>query len=265
MLDKIKRIKAVRALHDKLRIWSIKKGIRKYSSWLKLINVYDIDITDQYSNLKINTEYLRVNIRAMHAFQLKLINGVIFNLIKEHKKINIMDFGDSTGTHCQYIKKMYPYHKGIETLSANIDYKAIRRIRGKGLNAININEEEMQYIKYKDMIMSFQVLEHLENPIQTLRDLAIISNILILTVPYVKRSRIGIQNFNNINSENTHIFEFCPVDWKKLFSYSGWTVNEEEVYYQYPKRIPILSWLLKKYWQRYDFEGFYGVILKKEE
>uniref|UniRef100_A0A6M3XYL0 Putative methyltransferase n=1 Tax=viral metagenome TaxID=1070528 RepID=A0A6M3XYL0_9ZZZZ len=264
MIEKIKRLKAIRVLHDKLRMWSIKKGAKKYSSWLMLINIFDLDITDQYSNLKIDTEYLKLNVRAMHALQLKLIEKALSDLLCSYHGINIMDFGDSSGTHCQYIKKMYPYYE-IKTLSVNIDSRAIKRIKEKGLKAIVIEEEELWEIEYKDMVMSFQVLEHLENPIKVLQDLSTITNKLVLTVPYVKRSRIGIQNLKNTNPENTHLFELSPTDWKKLFSYSGWTVGSEEIYYQYPKGIPILSWVLKKYWQRYDFEGFYGIVLEKEK
>lgn len=239
MLEKIKRIKAVKTLHNKLRMCSIKRGIKKYSFIYYLIKLWDIDVTDQYSNLKIDTEYLKLNVRAMHSFQLSLIDRAFLylNLIDEKfkREIKIMDFGDSSGTHCQYIKKLYPYHN-IKTLSVNIDSKAIDRIDVKGLPVMQI-AEELNYnaLTKRDVVMSFQVLEHLENPIKALRNLSIITDKLVLTVPYVKQSKIGIQDFKNINPENTHIYELSPTDWKKLFRYTGWKVKIEEIYYQYPR------------------------------
>jgi len=269
MINKLKQIKAIRKLHDKFRSWSIRIAVKKYRGWFKLLDIWSIDITEQYTNLKMNSDYLKLNVRAMHAFQLKLIDqSILYFLLTEDvkKEIKILDFGDSSGAHCQYIKKLYPYYN-IKTLSVNVDYEAVKKIKKKGLPAMQVMEEEdlnCCLLQKRDMIMSFEVFEHLENPIKTLRDMAIISNKLILTVPYVKRSRVGIQDFKDINKENTHLFELCPEDWKKLFRYTGWEVKYEEIYYQYPRRIPLLSWLLKIYWMRFDYGGFYGVILKKE-
>ena len=141
---------------------------------------------------------------------------------------------------------------------------AIDRIKENGLDAINSEIQESWMFTNYDLAMSFQVFEHLENPIKALRDIKGITNRLIITVPYIKKSGIGIQDFNNINPENTHLFLLCPNDWGKLFRYTGWKVRHEEIYYQYPRRIPLLSWLLKKYWKWIDYEGFYGVILEKE-
>ena len=266
MINRIKKIKVVRKLHEQFRICSVRIAVIKYKHWFDLINHFNIDITDQYTNFKLTTNYLKLATKALHAFQLKLIHRTFFySLLKEDQKkeFKILDFGDSSGTHCRYIKKLYPYY-GIKTLSVNIDQNAINRIKENGLDAINSEIQESWMFTNYDLAMSFQVFEHLENPIKALRDIKGITNRLIITVPYIKKSGIGIQDFNNINPENTHLFLLCPNDWGKLFRYTGWKVRHEEIYYQYPRRIPLLSWLLKKYWKWIDYEGFYGVILEKE-
>ena len=63
-------------------------------------------------------------------------------------------------------------------------------------------------------------------------------------------------------AENTHIYELCPEDWKLIFTFSGWKVVYENIYYQYPRYG--LFKFTKYLWKKKDFEGFYGVILKKD-
>ncbi len=65
-----------------------------------------------------------------------------------------------------------------------------------------------------------------------------------------------------MSAENTHIFELSPEDLQLLFKFAGWSVVFERIYLQYPKK----HWLriTKRYWMMFDFEGFYGVILKRD-
>jgi len=61
--------------------------------------------------------------------------------------------------------------------------------------------------------------------------------------------------------ENTHIFELAPNDWRLIFLHSGWEIVGEEIYRQYPSKCPLR--LMKAYWKKCDFEGFYGAILRR--
>jgi len=65
-----------------------------------------------------------------------------------------------------------------------------------------------------------------------------------------------------MSAENTHIFELSPEDLQLLFKFAGWSVVFERIYLQYPRK----HWLriTKNYWRMFDFEGFYGVILKRD-
>jgi hypothetical protein len=53
-----------------------------------------------------------------------------------------------------------------------------------------------------------------------------------------------------------------PTDWKLLFQHAGWQVVNEAIYRQYPFWSVWL--LLKPLWKKLDFEGFYGVLLKRD-
>ena len=87
-----------------------------------------------------------------------------------------------------------------------------------------------------------------------------------MTLPYLSESRVALEHIRNetkekVHSENIHIFELKPSDWKLIFKHTGWEINYEQIFLQYPKKNPLR--LLKSSWKKYDFEGFYGVILKK--
>ncbi|MBA7592050.1 hypothetical protein ES708_34223 [subsurface metagenome] len=89
----------------------------------------------------------------------------------------------------------------------------------------------------------------------------------VITVPYLAKSRVGFHHIRNLQQcnvtpEDVHIFELSPSDWRLLFMHSGWSVVYDRVYLQYPRKG---FWRFMKWgWRQYDFEGFYGVILKKD-
>jgi len=90
---------------------------------------------------------------------------------------------------------------------------------------------------------------------------------LVLTVPYVGRSRVGMHHIRHgsdgiVTPEETHVFELCPADWILLVKHAGWSPIEQRVYLQYPSKHPLR--VLKGYWKRIDFEGFWGVILRRD-
>lgn len=225
------------------------------------------EITNQYSSFKIDNPYLEINVRNLHAFQISLVNTII----GEFEKPVIVDIGDSAGTHLQYIIGLNSENKSINCLSVNMDQKAVDRITNKGLNAVCARAEALQkYNVNADMLLCFEMLEHLMNPCYFLHELSSKTNAkyLIITVPYLKKSRIGLHHIRNsgeskVFAENTHIFELNPEDWKLLIKHSGWKVVQEKFYLQYPKRG--FLYFTKPLWKRFDFEGFYGLIVKKDD
>jgi len=224
------------------------------------------DISDQYSTFKLDTRYLKTKARNLHAFQISLVNKVI----GEFQKPIIVDIGDSAGTHLQYIIGLHSKDKDITSLSVNLDSEAIERIKAKGLNAVKARAEDLQdYNEKADIILCFEILEHLMNPCHFLHQLSLRTNAkyLIISVPYLSSSRIGLHHIRGgrqerVRAENTHIFELSPEDWKLLIRHSGWSIIDEQIYLQYPKRG--FFRIAKPIWKRFDFEGFYGLILKRD-
>ena len=189
--------------------------------------------------------------------------------------VNVVDIGDSSGTHLKYLKSLISGstvfgERNFNFISVNLDPIAVEKIRSKGQDAILCRAEEL----YKkginaNLFLSYEMLEHLYNPIDFLNNLSASSAqdaLFVLTVPYLAQSRVGLHHIrhnqsHNVYPENTHIFELSPSDWKLIFYQSGWEVVEEMIYRQYPQK----SWkrMMKLFWKKYDFEGFYGVILKR--
>ena len=79
--------------------------------------------------------------------------------------MTIVDIGDSSGTHSNYIKKLIQNNK-LKLLSVNLDPMAIEKIKQKGFEAILSKAEDLQkYNINPDLFMSFQTIEHLNAPI----------------------------------------------------------------------------------------------------
>lgn len=250
-------------------IKSLKKATSEQGLKNLLLKLEQIvpDISNQYSTFKINTPYLKTKTRGLHAFQISLINKAMETI----KNPVIVDIGDSAGTHLQYIIGLYSNSKNIKCLSVNCDMKAVQRIREKKLNAMCARAEDIQhYNENVDIFLCFETLEHLMNPCVFLHELSTKTNakFLIVTVPYIRNSRVCLRHISNnnkeyVNAENTHIFELNPGDWKLIAKHSGWDIAEERIYLQYPKKS--IFRISKSFWKKYDFEGFYGMILTRDD
>ncbi len=265
MCEKIK--KSIIGLLELIMTRSIDSAVKEQglSRLVNELEKFVPDITYQYSTFKLDSVYLKKKVRSVHAFQVSLVNKVINKMEKPF----IVDIGDSAGTHIQYIKAMNPTNTGIRFLSINLDQEAVNKIEQKGLKAIAVRAEELVKHDIKpDIFLCFELLEHMMDPAHFLYDLSQKTNAkyLILTVPYLKKSRVGLYHIRRnldkkVYAENTHIYEFNPEDWKLLAKHSGWDVVHELVYLQYPRFKPLR--ITQILWNTLDFQGFYGLILER--
>lgn len=229
------------------------------------------DLSDQYTSWSPTGDYYRLKLRGQHAFQISLALDAIDGLDRPAASLTVADIGDSSGNHCRYLRALRP---GLATVGVNLDPVAVAKITAKGLMAIQCRAEEVGgYGIAPDLFITFQMVEHLPDPVGFLRRLATGTKVrrLVITVPYRARSRVALQYIRQAvreaqGAERTHIFELSPDDWKPLFRFAGWDVVAERIYYQYPRRgNPLRTALHRRYWRAADFEGFYGVILRRDE
>ena len=65
-----------------------------------------------------------------------------------------------------------------------------------------------------------------------------------------------------LTAEEVHLFELSVEDWQLLALLSGWKTEETRIYRQYPMRSIFRA--TARIWQKLDFEGFVGLILKRD-
>ena len=252
----------VQCLHQALREQSL---LETYARLLPIVP----DIQQQYSSFSLDTEYLTLKTRGLHAFQVSLVQKALSLLdIDTSSQFTVVDVGDSSGAHVQYIRSLY---ENSRSLSVNLDREAVERIRRKGLEALHERAEDVASLGLTpDILLSFQTLEHLVSPISFLRSLSAGApcRALVVTVPYLARSRVGLDYIRaaertGASPERVHVFELSREDWLLIFQFSGWRVLHDQTYLQYPRRGPLRP--MKAYWKAMDFEGFYGAILGQDD
>jgi len=221
------------------------------------------DIRKQYSGFEVDSEYLRLKVRGQHAFQVWLARKGVEGIDGD-----VVDIGDSAGTHVAYLKALAPGPRRY--LSVNLDKAAVARIRAKGLDAVEGRAENLAAAGVQaDVALCFETLEHVPNPFAFLHDLYAGTRCrrLVVTVPYVRRTRLGLHHIRAglkkpVSAEGTHLHEFSPEDLRLLFLHCGWRPATERIYLQYPKLSPLRA--LAPLWRRRDFEGFYGAVLERD-
>lgn len=260
---------------------SIEQGLQAYVE--KLCRIVP-DTTLQYTNTSLNSLYSKTKSRTQQAFQMRLFERAV--RVQNKNKITVVDIGDSAGTHLTYIKELCK-DISFNTVSVNLDKTAVEKIKTRGMTAVHCAAEDLELGEEEiDLFVSFQMVEHLMDPCQFFRRLAISgkSDYCLITVPYRRKSSVGLwtyrilipflkKNSEELDSlfsklpvakyaENEHIFELSPIDWKLLMLFSGWRPIYDEIYFQYPRRR--ILYFTKPVWRRVDFEGFWGIILKRD-
>ncbi len=275
----LKRILAVagidyRSIYGRLFHWSLRAAIRQQSvaRLLPRLGAIQPNLSQQYSRQSgMLGTFQELKIRALHSFQCELVLDELSSRDGEGE-VTIVDIGDSAGTHMRYVAALAAPACRVNAISVNLDQRAIDKIRAGGGTALLCRAEDLDLgERAVDLFVTFEMLEHLHNPALFLRRLAKSKNgaRLLVTVPYQKQSRVGLQSLRRGDrledyAEDVHIYEFCPEDWRLLMLHSGWRVEREATYFQYPRGIPIVSSFLARLWRQNDFEGFWGAVLVRD-
>ena len=233
-------------LNVSLNLAAIEQGLRGLKH--KLAEIVP-DLTNQYSSFQVTGLYQINKVRSQHAFQIQLALDAISLLNKvESEPVNVVDIGDSSGTHLTYLSQISPWG-GVSASSVNLDPIAVEKIRNKGFEATlsraELLHEHPDFNKKTDIFLSYEMIEHLLDPVSFLHDMAEKSDCeyFVVTIPYLHRSRVGLHqvrhpgNDRPFNAETTHIFELSPEDWNLVFKFSGWKVVKQVRYTQYPNII----------------------------
>ncbi|MEK7388069.1 MAG: methyltransferase domain-containing protein [Elusimicrobiota bacterium] len=222
------------------------------------------ELSRQYTDFVLDSDYLKYKVRAQQSFQVSLAAPVL----AARRGATVVDVGDSSGAHIAALKALLP-DGGHRFLSVNLDAQAVARVQHRGLEALLCRAESLQEKGvHADVFLSFETLEHLCDPATFLHRLSKTPcQRLVLTVPYVSTSRVGLHHLRaglskRVSPETVHLFELCPEDLKLLARHCGWAVETERIYRQYPLHTPLRA--TRAIWRAYDFEGFYGMVLYRD-
>lgn len=251
---------------DELLTKSLRAAAREQGLWelAQKLRLLAGDLTEQYTEWKMGGEYLLTKLCCQHAFQVALAGPAL-----PQDPGTVVDIGDSAGTHTRYLQALHPDRRA-RYLSVNLDPAAVEKIQAKGLKALLARAEDLARRGIKaDVFLLFETLEHLPDPFNFLHDLSTSGcQRLVLTVPYVRRSRLGLEHIREEirdprSAERVHLLELSPEDLRLLFWHTGWRIVTERIYLQYPAHSPLRA--TKPLWSRWDYEGFYGAILAPDD
>lgn len=233
------------------------------------------DLADQYTMGIDPIEYARyweTKMRSIHAFQIDSALQAMESLGGDH--LTVVDVGDSSGNHGAYLKALAPPGRIDRMVSVNLDPVAVDKIKAKGGEAILCRAEALDTQGLQpDLMLLFETLEHITDPLRFLHTMAADGNIknILLTVPYRVNSRFGGDLIrraaasmpDEITPEQVHIFELSPEDWQLLASLAGYRTEFCRIYRQYPRRS--IGRLMRPLWRSLDFEGFISLSLKRDD
>lgn len=222
-------------------------------------------VEQQYTTNRIDSEYLRWKVLLLNAFQIALAAP---EMPKDESLV--VDIGDSSGRHLAALKA-FNSDSRARFLSVNLDPVAVEKAKARGLEVLQSRAEDLASRGLSaDVFLLFETLEHMPDPFHFLHDLALKSSCraLVMTVPYVRRSRLGLHHIRHdlrekVGAERVHLLELSPEDLRLLFLFTGWRIRKEKIYLQYPRFGPMRA--MKAAWRRLDFEGFYGAVLERDD
>lgn len=227
------------------------------------------DVSDQYTARTDPREFERYwerKMRGQQAFQIKCVLDVLEKIPGQN--LTLADVGDSSGNHGAYIKALAQEGKIGRIVGVNLDPAAVEKIRAKGGEAILCRAEDLSDRDIApDLFVSFEMLEHLTDPLRFLHSLSANSDApLLMSVPYRRDSRFGGNGLRAadggttpLTPESVHLLELCPADWKLLARLGGYRCDGSWIYRQYPLHHPLR--LMAPVWRKLDFEGFVVLYL----
>jgi hypothetical protein len=264
LLGRLIRYLSVKAVHqvvrsssDLDRMWKV--SMRRFPSF-----------NEHFSN-PLNDREAEARVRFLIAAECAFMEKEVASVLEKREKCSVADIGDSDGSVRIVIEDLFGRTR-VETVGINLQPGLVERMNQKGLNAIcadaiEVGNQERRY----NVVSLFETMEHLPDPIGFLQKISpVVEDRLVVSVPYVRRSRVGLYYTGNgwpedqpVTIETVHIFELSPEDWRKVFLHSGWRVEREAIFKQFPASGP-LNWILTCYWRCTSFEGFYLASLVKD-
>lgn len=181
----------------------------------------------------------------------------LLDFAKNNSGKNILDIGCATGEYCQKLIKL-----GFKCTGVDINEKYVQKANENGVEAYLMEGTNLNFPdKSFETILLFEVLEHVKNPENILKEAKRVAkkNILI-TVPnctdFSKLTRYSLTYDHML--EEDHVNFFTKTDLERLLGsfFNNFEVKEVE---------PMLTCLTVPWWLKFPFLIFYKLDLLKNQ
>lgn len=149
-----------------------------------------------------------------------------------------LDIGTGSGLLTKHIED-----NGYEVTGIECDEKAVEIARAKGLNVLKINAEEDKFpfpVHYFDVITCFEVIEHIKNPSNLLREVYRVlkdDGYFIISTPNVlwwyMRLKFLFGIWGTIHFD--HVRFFTPKSLKECLNFYGFKVLKTRSLFLFPR------------------------------
>jgi SAM-dependent methyltransferase len=146
---------------------------------------------------------------------------------------SVLDAGAADGVYLRAL--------GKDGTGLNIDRTAVDTMLSEGVRGVVASIHEMPFEDGRfDVALCLEVLEHLENPIGALRELArVTAGPAIITIPHVAATRVRPLGYwvqgqgepvldRRAQAHGYHVYEFSHEDFTSVASHAGWRIAASE-------------------------------------
>ena len=174
-------------------------------------------------------------------------------LAEDLEGTSILEVGDADGIILENLGK-----RGIST---NISSGAIKNIVRHGIKAVQCDIGQSPFKpKSFDIVMMFQTLEHLSDPINALNILAQLARKkVIISVPKVPKTNILPAGYDLSSPQyRLHIFEFNDADFEKIVTHTPLKISRRETISVFGRPKNFVQFRMYLYHNHeYNWHGFY--------
>lgn len=196
--------------------------------------------------------------------------------IQEHNLINFtrtfatddyevaVEIGATSDMFLKHIKAKRKI--GVNVLDVCVEQLNRQGITGLKTDGYRIPLEDNEV----DLVICFETLEHVQNPILFLAELGRIArNKLLLSIPWVLKTNIrarwhGMADPGGQPDSEFHVFEFDEEDFSRVLSYTDFKVSVYRKLVNYEAKYdPFTNWCLRRYLYLGYFPAIEAYVLEK--